>query len=887
MNPVGLAYLADAASRYPANDDTDGDGLNTRGFRFNAPTPLRFNTHVAKLDFNLTQDGSQLLFLRGNYQSDVVTGLSQFPDTPPTRLWSHPIGFTVGHTWSLSPNKVNSFRYGLTRAAFSNQGDSVENNIDFRFVYNPRRNDPGLLYTLDRTTPVHNLVDDFSWIKGSHNFQFGTNIRLISNNRTTFSTSFDQAIVNPSAYAESGAVLDPPISGIDPSFATPVRNAISAVIGRLSEYTANFNFDRDGSLLPAATGVRRRFATNEYDWYVQDVWKPWTNVTLTLGLRYGLSKPVYETRGFQVKPTTSLGAYFERRKAGAAAGQPVNDPISVDLAGPANDRPGFYEWDKNNFQPRVAVAWAPNFESGALRKLFGEQGTSVFRGGFAITNDYYGQQLAVQFDLNNALGFSSNTAIPANTYNVTDQLAPLFTHFGQDIRSLPGIEVPGTLTFPLTVPSDESQRIESSLDDTLRTPTHYSWNISFERQLPAGLHFEAAYIGRAARKLLLTRDIMALNNLVDPSSRTDWYSAAGLLADLRERNTPISDVQPIAYFENLFPGLGESFLGDPSLSPTQAMYTAIAREAVGGFDTLDWTYLQLLIDDLSSVGRNAFFHPQYGALATFSSAGNSDYHGGSFSLRQRQTNGLSFDLNYTLAKSIDDASGLQNSTAYGSAFILNPINQRDGRAESDFDIRHNINLNALWELPVGQGKRWLGSSSGVVDALLGGWQLSGIYRWHSGLPSELSFFDTTGWATNWQVRSKPVRARPLESSPTRGGADPPNLFSDPVAAYQSFRNPRPGEGGDRNVFRIPSFITLDFGLGKFFKMPWGEDHRLQFRWEVFNATNTQKMGLLTNSIDALGVGIDPRLNEPAPAFANFNAIQGQPRVMQFGLRYTW
>ena len=80
----------------------------------------------------------------------------------------------------------------------------------------------------------------------------------------------------------------------------------------------------------------------------------------------------------------------------------------------------------------------------------------------------------------------------------------------------------------------------------------------------------------------------------------------------------------------------------------------------------------------------------------------------------------------------------------------------------------------------------------------------------------------------------------------------------------------------------------DFGLSKFFKMPWNEHHQLQFRWEVFNATNTQRMGLLKIlDCDALGVGVDPDLNQPAPAFANFNAIQGRPRVMQFGLRYTW
>ena len=95
------------------------------------------------------------------------------------------------------------------------------------------------------------------------------------------------------------------------------------------------------------------------------------------------------------------------------------------------------------------------------------------------------------------------------------------------------------------------------------------------------------------------------------------------------------------------------------MTPTQAMYSVVAREQVGGLNITDWTLKRVFIDDLSSVGPNAFFHPQYGALAAFSSVGNSDYHGGSFSLRQRQTNGLSFDFNYTFSKSIDDASGLQ------------------------------------------------------------------------------------------------------------------------------------------------------------------------------------------------------------------------------------
>ncbi|HEX5883173.1 MAG TPA: carboxypeptidase-like regulatory domain-containing protein [Pyrinomonadaceae bacterium] len=71
INPNALAVLAAAAQRYPANDTTVGDGLNTGGFRFNARTPTELNTYIARFDFNLTN--SQTLFVRGNYQNDLVT----------------------------------------------------------------------------------------------------------------------------------------------------------------------------------------------------------------------------------------------------------------------------------------------------------------------------------------------------------------------------------------------------------------------------------------------------------------------------------------------------------------------------------------------------------------------------------------------------------------------------------------------------------------------------------------------------------------------------------------------------------------------------------------------------------------------------------------------
>ena len=142
-------------------------------------------------------------------------------------------------------------------------------------------------------------MDDLSLIKGNHNVQVGTNIRLIRNSRISFTRSFDSAIDNPSYY-DFSAVLDQPISDagytIAPGYNSPVQSAVSAVIGRYSEYTGRFNFHLQGNLQPTGTGVPRDFATQEYDWYIQDAWKVRSNLTFTLGLRYGLVSPCLRTQ---------------------------------------------------------------------------------------------------------------------------------------------------------------------------------------------------------------------------------------------------------------------------------------------------------------------------------------------------------------------------------------------------------------------------------------------------------------------------------------------------------------------------------------------------------------------------------------------------------------
>jgi hypothetical protein len=915
-NPVAVQALAAAAAKYPANDFTVGDStktlLNVAGFRFNAPAPVQLNSHVAKVDWNITS--KQTMFVRANviYDHDSSEGLPFFPDTAPQSIWLHPWGLTAGHTWTIHNNLVNNFRFGMTRQAFSQLGDRDANHVWFRFVFDPTSNTK----TQTRVTPVNNFVDNLSWIKGKHTIQFGTSISLISNSRSSLLNSFDSATTNPSFYqtnlirnaVKNYLAADParfgPGAAIGGGAGSAVENAISALLGRYTQYTGAVVYRHDGSLQPVGAPSVRKFKTQGYEGYAQDVWKINSSLTLTAGLRYSLWRPVYETQGFEVQPDIPLSTFFQRRIAGAESGQPYNTPISVNLSGPVNGGPPLYNWDKTNFLPKVALAWSPRFDHGGLLgNIFGGKGQSVIRGGFGIAGDYFGEQLAASFDLNNTLGFSSSTTISANTYNVgcgpyvvqnncKANLGPLFTGFNENVRALPGIPPALPLTFPQMKPSDGSPRIESSLDSQLQTPKEYIWSLTFERELPAHLLLQASYIGRLGKHLLATRDVMNPVNLTDPKSKMDWYTAATMLEKLRQAGTPCtnkdcSKIPTIPYFENLFPALAaqEGF--------TTTGYTPTATQTLYATEVLpngnDWTTTQLDIDTFSPLAPHIFYQPQYGALAVFSTIGNSYYHGLAVSLRQR-LHDVTFDLNYTYSHSTDDASGLQTSGTYGAALILNPFRQHDSYGNSDFDVRHQINFNSIVQLPFGRGHLLGGSSGKVLNAFIGGWQLTNIFRWNTGLPvgfyGDSGVFDDARWATNWEVQSNVTRTRPVQTCPTRSPV--PKLFGcNTTVAYQSFRNAYPGETGERNVFRVPGYVNLDAGLSKSFTMPYNERHQLQLRWEIFNVTNTQKMGQYNASRSGFGVVSDPSTQLPPTEWSNFTGIQGTPRVMQIALRYSF
>ena len=887
VNPNVVNLFAAAASNYPSNNTQLGDGLNTGGFRWNAPLPVEQSTHTARFDWNVTSDQKHLLSARMNYQQDLFGAAPLFPDTPGTDTWNHPLGLAASHTWLIKSNLTNKFSYGLTRLAFSNQGDSSENSITFRDIYSP----VGFSRTFSRVNPTQNLTDDITWIKGNHTVQFGTNLRFIRNKRVNYTAAYDSAVTNFGFYPGSGShvtgILNKYLTStygttISSAWLRSGQSSLAALLGRLNQYTARFNFDIDGNPVPN-TPTQREFATEEYDFYVQDSWKLRPTLTLNLGMRYGYSTPVYETSGFEAAPNISLATYFNRRMQASKDGLNYTDPLIIELSGKKNGKPPMYDPDKNNLQPRISVAWAPRFEGGVGAFLFGKNGEGVLRGGFAMTNDYYGQQLAVSFDAANTLGFLSNYTSPANTFNLTTNPAPAWDGTGMNIQQFPSVVAPAQLVFPLQQPANFARRIESSIDRDIKAPTNYSTNITFGRELPGKLYLEASYISRIARNLLATRDVMTPNNLRDPISGQTWYEASTALAAVDYAGGGLGDFGNQPFFEKTYaPGLLDSiFVGsDPGeeFSNTEVAFLL-------GSGSTDWTFVQDLLDRFS--GKRLFYQNQYGALDSFGSIANSDYHGGAFSLRQRLS-GLTWDLNYTFSHSMDDTSGLQTAGSFGSAFILNPLRQRDNYASSDFDMRHIVNFNSVWQIPMGRGRQFFSNSNAFVDAVIGGWQMTSIVRFNSGQPigTNGKIFDNSGWVTNWNLKSGMVQTRPIELGVHYNGVGGlPTMFADPDEAYRSFRSPYPGETGDRNQIRYPAFWTMDMGLQKSFEMPWKEGHKVSIRWDVFNVTNTPIFFGNANT----AMGFQPQLEgRTAPVgYGQFTALRTENRVMQFALRYDF
>lgn len=928
-NPVVLSYMN---STYPLpNDQTTGDLVNTAGYRFRAPTDTTKNWYIGKLDYNITKDAKHRISVSAALANENSAGAPFLPGKPPEEdTVNYNKGIIVGYAAVLSSSLVNNFRYGFVRESLGNIGNS---NQAWNYL---QAFDQGVTYSSSFQRPVHNVTDDVSWIHGKHTFQFGVQLAFLRSPSTNTNNSFSSGTANPDWLLNSGlsttsaSPLNPANNGypgVDSSFVSNYDYPMTSLLGMVTLVNAYYNYGRDGNPIPQGAPVSRNFGENSYEFYAQDTWKVKPTLTVTLGLRYSLFSPPWEVNGLQVTPTTSLNSWFNERGTGMLQGVPSSAAplISYDWGGPANGKSGFYNWDYHDFAPRVAVAWAPDSGPGLLGALFGNKGQTSIRAGFGIVYDRVGESLADTFDQNGSFGLSTQLSNPSDIQ--TSQTAPRIT----DLNTIPTTDYAGNPifiqppagTFPKTFPSSLNtggSAITWGVDNTLKTPYSYAIDLAVSRELRSGFSIEAAYVGRLSHRLLAQDDLAMPLDIYDKKAGIDYFAAEVALAkafrpqlNAGSTNATLSfnpsqlpaNVQQfwIDQIQALKPGgaytlsgcTGTDASGNPVLmgttSPVVAAFDLFCSTRFN--DSLALYNLDSYgIPDLNNSGVSYFptsgqytyYSPQYSSLYAWRSMANANYNALQVSLRHRMVNGFQFDFNYTFSKSIDLASdaeriGPASYTSSLNNIIINAWNPNQERGVSSFDATHQFNANWIVELPFGRGRKIGRESNRILDAFIGGWQVSGLFRWTSGFPVNVDN-GYSNFPTNFEQEGNADLVGPVKTG-AYFNTGTPNIFANGPAAINSFAPAYAGESGQRNVIRGNGYFGIDLGVSKRWTMPWSEAQSLQFRWETFNVTNSVRFDVqssLLSSALTLGSG---------GSFGNYSGLLTNPRIMQFALRYEF
>jgi len=883
------------AHRYPApNDFVDGDGVNTAGFRFNAPDPDTENSYLGRIDYNLS--GSNRLFGRFNIINSQTVNLNngllpfQFPGDPLTALETgRNRGWVVGDTWTINSSTINQFTIGETRA-----------NEQFPISFNPA----GSLYELsffgsfegasfatpyERQTsqgdvvPDPTLRDDVTMSHGKHTIQFGVQWNP---------TKVRSSLTNDFVFIQEG--LGGAVTGLNSSFRPANINPDSTVLnewdnfligdlGIIWNYQAAINYNGGGTALPLGSGADRDWRINQYAGYVQDTWRVRNDLTITAGVRYQYQQAPYEVHGTEAQFfNTTLANIVATREANGLAGISGPDAtplLTYQLAGKGNGAPPLYHPDKNDFSPRLGLAWNPSFTDGFLGNLFGDRKT-VLRAGAGLIYDESVIYAITNFEDQSNYLFGNTVAQQFNTGN-TDIANVLETDPRMNsLSAAPFAVTPPPFQTPLT----PFAIFNDGIDPALKTPYSITASLGIQRELPGGFQVEADYYGNFGRRLMQLGDVSQAMDFTDPTSKQTLVQAFSTLEEDSRQNggagVPVASVPNQPFFENQI----SQALGGPCASNPQIGMSCTAFVYTTQFQALQQGATGEIVASLP-FPQNVGLTPQFFVDALMANKGFSSYNSLFTTVRKRLSNNLQFDFNYTYSHSIDNGSTVANENGNFESGVTSVMcdvtNNRACRGNSEFDARHQISADFVYDLPFGRGQAFGRDVNPWLNEAIGGWQVSGIETWRTGLAFTVNntsdaTFDTVSLAadtgmiftgTQSQVRSN------IHVDPAEGGAL--QFFASQSAAASAFSPVTGLQSGSRDTLHGPHFSNLDLAVSKNFPLP-NERYKLQFRAEAYNVFNHPNFGLPdTGALDG-----------------NFGVITGlagqEPsRVMQFALRFDF
>lgn len=773
--PGNVAFINSVLTRFgdllpnsPALSTRTWAGVQNRDF------PAR--DYSGRFDWNLAQSDT----ITGRWQytrqifkaDDIIIG-----ERADQNHHQNSGGLTWTHTFT--PQLVGEFRYGLGLRTTLVNITAGNNTPVIRFVGSPVS---GSIignagnFPIQRYQTDNQFVYNISAVIGSnHFFKAGTDIRrqMLDDLADNFSRGF----YNFSATC----------NGVN--YGTAYNAFLNGCVNNYQKGFGPFFLEN---------------RINESNFYAEDNWRVFSNLTLNLGVRYEYVSAPKEAAG--------------RINYG-------------------------FEDDKNNWEPRVGFAYTPNLgESWLAKKLFGNSGDFVMRGGYGI---YHGRLFQSVFSQGGAtVRFNPPNAIFLNLSGVTTStFAP--TNLADPTNGF--VFVPGPQT---------ARHSESLVDPGLEMPYTQQWNMTFERQLPWKSAVRITYKGNRGIGLLR----FALDNL--PSNDPN-----GVLVANHPNNAP-----------NVLYNIAGLSATDPRRVDVRGQTLRLAADALCAGTGLTGVAINTACPNNVPLAANeySFRIPRTnerrpsGNFTTNTAVSNgswSYYHGLDIEITKRLSDGINFQAAYTFSKSIDTTSeatfvgaGDTNQTGNGT---------RLSRGLSRFHTPHRFTLFGTYRIPFFSKRRdWAGQ-------ILGGWLASMVFRASHGTP--FTVINGSGADLNLDgfAETRPVLLDP-------------NLYGRAINRRDSAQNQLPRTGFraptvadfnccilGRNTFFVDGAESFDFGFTKVFPL-WFEGHRLTVRADLFNAFNHVQYGF------------------PNPDFtsATFGSITGtatsyNPRRIQVSLRYNF
>jgi hypothetical protein len=857
-----LSKLPDASkvNNFDVGNSTAARLLNTAGYRFNQTDLNDRDTMTVRVDYSKSQNHQfEGVFSRFR-ETDDRTDLDRIsPDRPLVFTDSTTKRFAGAWRSTFGQSFQNEVRGGgnLAPVSFDTNWD-YSGGVLFNTILNLTNPIGGNganagFQSQGRNTNTYQLGDNATWLKGRHQLQMGGNWQRIRVNPYNYAGQYPVVTLGfsaaaPAAVQLSSAVFPGGISATDLNNANLTAAFLSGIVSSVQQ---TFQVRDTTSGFVAGIPSNEHYTLDNIALYLQDSWRWKPNFSVRAGLKWEYYSPLRED--------DNLG--FLPRTTGRSIDQVMLDPASAVTFVDGD----YYKKDLNNFGPTIGFAWDLTSD-----------GKTAVRGGYSLTFVNEETVTVARATARGNAGLSTAVSL-TNQYRTVSAGVPL--------PATPAFLATRTLADQMAL---SPTSILWAIDPDIRAPQAHQVSVGIQRELRGGTAVEARYVGTFGRDIWRGVDLnqMRISSefLADFNrARNNGYlSQAAGLGFVPTFNPNVAGSQPLT----VLPAFG--------LLTNATVLNRIQTNEVAGLADF---YISSRV-----AGALAAFMPNPGIYASnlIQNGGFSDYHALQIEARRQVRSGLFAQANYTLSHTRTDSVGTAQNRF--EAFIDNNRPQvNTGR--SIFHQTHVINANAIVELPFGSGRRWL-DGNGLVDAVVGNWQLATIVTWQSGSP--LTFYSGRGTFNRGgrsdcaaptvcntalstmsadQIKKllgiyKTADGRiywidPKVIDPATGravGAD--NRTNAAAFDGQIFFNPVAGDVGNLPIlaFDGPPQFRIDLAISKRFRM--ADRYALEFKGEAFNLLNQP-------SFDRGDIDINSTM------FGRLTAVNVGARVVQLSARFDF